>query len=108
MSKSRIPTWKITVCAREAMRVKSRPLSRSVPVDVAADDLEFLRVDTDRSFFAMLQGLPPQQRTVLVLRYFLDLDDVRIARSLGISRGTVRSHAALGLQRLRESEEGGR
>ncbi|MFD2348729.1 sigma factor-like helix-turn-helix DNA-binding protein [Nonomuraea ferruginea] len=38
---------------------------------------------------------------MLVLRYYEDLSDVEIAAVLGVSRGTVRSHASLGLAKLR-------
>lgn len=94
-----------TTLVRKVTDQHRRSVPTAAPVEEPAEDLGFLRVEADRRFFALLQGLPPQQRAVLVLRYFLDLDDVRIARSLGISRGTVRSHAALALQRLRTVEE---
>ncbi len=49
-----------------------------------------------------LAGLPPRQRAVLVLRYFDDLSEAEVAEALGCSIGTVKSHAARGLARLRE------
>lgn len=49
-----------------------------------------------------LGHLTPQQRAVLVLRHLLDQPDDEIARELGCSAPTVRSHASRGLQRLRE------
>jgi RNA polymerase sigma-70 factor (sigma-E family) len=48
-----------------------------------------------------LAGLPPGQRTVLVLRYFDDLSEAETAQMLGCSVGTVKSQAARGLARLR-------
>jgi RNA polymerase sigma-70 factor (sigma-E family) len=48
-----------------------------------------------------LAGLPPRQRAVLVLRYFDDLSEAETAHMLGCSLGTVKSHAARGLARLR-------
>jgi DNA-directed RNA polymerase specialized sigma24 family protein len=39
---------------------------------------------------------------VLILRYFEDLTETRTAEILGISVGTVKSHARDGLARLRE------
>lgn len=48
-----------------------------------------------------LAALPIKQRAVLVLRYYEDLPDARIAEVLGCSDGTVRSWAARGLARLR-------
>ena len=52
-----------------------------------------------------LAGLPPRQRAVLVLRYFDDLPEAEIAEMLGCSLGTVKSHAARALSRLREAAE---
>jgi RNA polymerase sigma factor (sigma-70 family) len=49
-----------------------------------------------------LAVLGPRQRAVLVLRYYLDLDDEQIARQLGISRVTVRTQASRALATLRE------
>lgn len=48
-----------------------------------------------------LQRLSSRQREVLVLRYYLDLDEARIAETLGISRGAVKSHASRGAAALR-------
>jgi RNA polymerase sigma factor (sigma-70 family) len=47
-----------------------------------------------------LRGLPGRQREALVLRYFLDLPDAEIARSMGIRPGTVRSAVHRGLAAL--------
>jgi RNA polymerase sigma-70 factor (sigma-E family) len=48
-----------------------------------------------------IRRLPPQQRAVLVLRYYEDLDDGTIARILGCAPVTVRSHAMRALNTLR-------
>ncbi|MEO3777748.1 SigE family RNA polymerase sigma factor [Micromonospora sp. B11E3] len=50
---------------------------------------------------AALQGLPPRMRAVLVLRYWEDLTEAQIARTLGCSAGTVKSLASRGIARLR-------
>ena len=54
-----------------------------------------------------LRALPAKQRAVLVLRYYEGLAESEIAEVLGISRGTVKSHASRGLTALRQrlSEE---
>jgi RNA polymerase sigma-70 factor (sigma-E family) len=49
----------------------------------------------------LLATLPRAQRAVLVLRFFEDLPDSRIAQVLGCSETTVRVHASRGLARLR-------
>jgi RNA polymerase sigma factor (sigma-70 family) len=48
-----------------------------------------------------LATLPRQQRAVLVLRYFEDLTEADVARLLGCSPGTVKTHAHRGLLALR-------
>jgi RNA polymerase sigma-70 factor (sigma-E family) len=54
-------------------------------------------VDTARA----LAALTPQQRAVLVLRYFDDLSEARTAEVLGCSVGTVKSRASRALAALR-------
>jgi RNA polymerase sigma-70 factor (sigma-E family) len=48
-----------------------------------------------------LHTLPARQREALVLRYYGDLSEAEIARSMGISRGAVKSHTARGMAALR-------
>ncbi|MFC5816784.1 SigE family RNA polymerase sigma factor [Nonomuraea harbinensis] len=57
--------------------------------------------DGEHGLWRALEGLPRKQRVVLVLRYYEQLTDAEIAQVLGISQGTVRSHASLGLGKLR-------
>ena len=49
-----------------------------------------------------LRRLSPRQRAVLVLRYFDDLTEADTAATLGISVGTVKTHARDALARLRD------
>ena len=48
-----------------------------------------------------VKQLPPQQRAVIVLRYFEDLTESEIAETLGCSRGNVKSTAHRALKSLR-------
>jgi len=52
-----------------------------------------------------MQSLSARQREVLALRYYLDLSEAEIARTLGISQGAVKSHASRGVAALRERME---
>ena len=49
-----------------------------------------------------LAMLPPRQRAVLVLRYFLDLPEAEVAAAMKCSLGTVKSTASRGLARLEQ------
>ena len=73
----------------------------SEPVDPAAE----AAIDGlgDRAeLLEAFSGLSPQQRTVLMLRYFNDLSEAQVAEILGCSTGTVKSSASRGLAKLRE------
>ena len=48
-----------------------------------------------------VQGLPPRQRAVVVLRYYEDLSEREIADVLGCRPGTVKSQASAALASLR-------
>ena len=75
--------------------------SDAVQVDPAVPS-EAEAVDRRDEIWAWLAVLKPQQRAVLVLRYYEDLPDAAIAAVLGCSESTVRSHAFRGLASLRE------
>jgi RNA polymerase sigma-70 factor (sigma-E family) len=60
--------------------------------------------DADRVLHA-LRSLPDRQREVLALRYYLDLSEAEIAATLGISAGSVKTHAHRGLATLAERLE---
>lgn len=53
------------------------------------------------AMWRLLARLPRQQRAVLVLRFYEDLDDAAIAGYLNCSQATVRAHASKALARLR-------
>jgi RNA polymerase sigma-70 factor (sigma-E family) len=69
------------------------------PVKPVSDFTHRLAVRDE--LWAMLAGLSRTQRAVVVLRFYEDLDDNRIAEVLGCSPITVRVHAMRALDRLR-------
>lgn len=75
------------------------------PADVAVLDRRAsdptAAVDGQDEMWQLLATLPPRMRTVLVLRYFEDLDDDEIARTLGIGVSSVRASASRALATLR-------
>ena len=83
-----------------------RRASREQPVEHTADragpgDLGAEAVERD-AMRRRVARLPHQQRAVLVLRYYEDLDDAAIAEILGCGVNTVRTHARRALHTLRE------
>ncbi len=57
-----------------------------------ADDLALLEA---------VHALPARQREILVLRYYADLSELQIAQALGISSGSVKTHAHRAINTLR-------
>jgi RNA polymerase sigma-70 factor (sigma-E family) len=59
-----------------------------------------LASEETRRIIDALRALPDRQREVLALRYYLDLSEAEIAATLGISAGSVKTHAHRGLAAL--------
>jgi RNA polymerase sigma-70 factor (sigma-E family) len=57
--------------------------------------------DERMALWPHVKQLPPQQRAVIVLRYFEGLSEMEIAETLGCSRGNVKSTAHRALKSLR-------
>jgi RNA polymerase sigma-70 factor (sigma-E family) len=91
--------------ARSALR--RRGVARRQPAPEAGQAPGADETALDRSqrdvVLAALQRLPRRQREVLVLRHYLDLPEGEIAALLGISRGSVKTHASRGAAALRAS-----
>ncbi|MET7399791.1 SigE family RNA polymerase sigma factor [Dactylosporangium sp. NPDC005572] len=65
-------------------------------------------VDDRNEVVRALARLPAAQRRVVVLRHLVDLTEAETAWELGVSIGTVKSHNARALARLRSLLEEGR
>lgn len=85
---------------------RRRPRRRERPTDVVGElDAAYVdehQVDVRGPLVAALQQLPAMQRSVVVLRHWVDLSVDATAAELGISAGTVKSHNARALARLGE------
>lgn len=68
--------------------------------DVASHEDAVLRHD---ELWGALMSLPPRQRAVIVLRYYEDLSERRVAEVLGCRVGTVKSQASAALSSLRRA-----
>ena len=58
----------------------------------------------DGALLQAIAALPAGQRTVVVLRFYLDWDVARIAAALDIAPGTVKSRLSRALDRLRDEQ----
>ncbi|MEP7022911.1 MAG: SigE family RNA polymerase sigma factor [Actinomycetota bacterium] len=86
---------------RRRGRWRSRmPLVQASWQETAADATA--AVDLRDELVRALSQLPPQQRTVVVLRYWEQRTEAETAAILGCSEGAVKSAASRGLQRLRD------
>jgi RNA polymerase sigma-70 factor (sigma-E family) len=92
--------------SRSALRhrgVVERYAARQRPALSLADPADAPTLVRDRRSAVLdaLRALPTRQREVLVLRHYLDLSEIEIAETLGISRGSVKAHASRGSAALR-------
>src|SRR5581483_8296609 len=80
-----------------ARRTRRRQeLIAPMPADRAAESAGAGDIDGQDELMSALAALPPRQRAVLVLRYFLD-PEAEVAAALKCSLGTVKSSASRGL-----------
>ncbi|MFG1842724.1 SigE family RNA polymerase sigma factor [Micromonospora sp. NPDC049175] len=86
-------------------RRSSREVSVAAVTDRAGSADEAAVVAERDALWRLVRELPTRQRTVIVLRYYEDLDDVLIAEILACSAGTVRTHAKRALATLRKRQE---
>lgn len=55
----------------------------------------------DHELLAAVKRLPPRQRAVIALRYYVDITEAQTAEALGCSVGTVKSQANRAMKALR-------
>ena len=87
-----------SVVARHAEREAARP-----DLDTPGSDEQVLADERRRRVLDAMAGLPRRQREVLALRHYAGMSEAEIADALGISRGSVKSHASRGAVALREA-----
>lgn len=96
-----------TAVVRQFLSWRRRAARREVSVPALAEPAgdqpdPVVRRAVRDEMWQLLGRLPRRQRAVLVLRYYEDLPDARIAEIVGCRPATVRSHAHRGLTSLRE------
>jgi RNA polymerase sigma-70 factor (sigma-E family) len=86
-----IDTW------RRARTLREVPMA--VPTERPSYDAEL--VEQRDELVQRLDRLSDRERTIVVMRHYLDLSEAEVARTLGCSIGTVKSTCSRALQRLR-------
>jgi RNA polymerase sigma-70 factor (ECF subfamily) len=90
----------INVCYERLRRRRRAPMVR-LPDEIAGGKDQIPAAIARDSVGRALLGLTPEQRIVVVLRYWRDLSTEEIAERLGIPAGTVRSRLHYALEVLR-------
>ncbi|MGH3763458.1 RNA polymerase sigma factor [Actinophytocola sp.] len=102
-----LPYLRRTVVNLSRSRLRHLRVVRRAPVErrpdaESAESAALAGQDHDR-LREVLATLPQRQRQVLVLRYWLDLDQREIAGTLGIAVGTVKATTSHALANLRKA-----
>lgn len=87
-----------SVLRRRAVEDKYAPAS---PLDSGTEESVVTLIERC-AVVAALRELPARQREAVLLRFYGDLSEADIAKAMGISRGTVKSHTKRGVSALRE------
>ena len=82
-------------------------LSKPMPNVASAEEGAYEQLERADLIKAM-RGLQRRQREVLVLRYFADMTEAEVARTLGISAGSVKAYGSRGIAALRAALESAR
>jgi RNA polymerase sigma-70 factor (sigma-E family) len=95
-----------TVVNLSRSRLRRRLVARRHPGlverDAPAADERVGLSDDQLAVIAALHRLPRRQREVLVLRYWGEMSEGEIASTLGISNGSVKTHAHRGMAALEQ------
>ena len=115
--RGRLAPWLLAIARHEVLarlrrRTREQRLALSEDIDrliaAAADptidvEEEVGRRERGELVLRALQGLPAEQRRVLVLAYFGELSQATMAETLGWPLGTVKKRVRLGLRKLRQA-----
>ncbi|GAA0913026.1 SigE family RNA polymerase sigma factor [Nonomuraea longicatena] len=99
-----LPYLRATVCNLTRNRLRHLRVVRlrrpDPPEPVRSGEQSVILAEEHRELLAALDRLPRRQREALVLRYWLDLSEREIAEAMGVSPGSVKTHASRGLSAL--------
>jgi RNA polymerase sigma factor (sigma-70 family) len=87
---SRLRAWVRRIATREAVR-HARRASRERPTTATPVDARSVALDRVSDVRSVLEGLPPEQRAILVLRDLEGFSEEEAARQLDVALGTAKS-----------------
>ncbi|GAA3466905.1 sigma-70 family RNA polymerase sigma factor [Nonomuraea roseola] len=94
-----------TVCNLTRNRLRHLRIMRlrrpEPPEHARSSEHAVLVAEEHRELLTALDALPRRQREALILRYWLDLSEREIAEAMGVTPGSVKTHASRGLAALR-------
>ncbi|WP_067138238.1 SigE family RNA polymerase sigma factor [Microtetraspora malaysiensis] len=100
---------RVTVCNLTRKRLRHLRVARlyrtGPPSPMPSSEHVALVAEEHRELLSALDRLPRRQREVLVLRYWLDLSEREIAEAMGVSPGSVKTHASRGIAALSKALE---
>lgn len=103
---SNLRAWVLTIAHRKALDVHRARAQRAQPVPDVAAELSDVSIDAigprDDGLWGAVHGLPPRQRSAVLLRYVGDLPHRDIAKAIGCSEDAARRSLHEGLTKLRE------
>jgi RNA polymerase sigma-70 factor, ECF subfamily len=85
-----------------AFRVAAGELKERRRRQDAAPEAAYEMPEETATMMTLLKRLPAKQRAAVVLHYYADLPNDRIAAALGITTATVRVHLSQGRRRLKQ------
>ena len=104
-----VPYLRASVVNGARSRLRHRSVARrhlqAVPADEPSAEQQVLAGLDRLAVVEALRTLPARQREALVLRYWAGLSEAEIAETMGVARGSVKSHASRGLAALRTTLE---
>lgn len=107
----RIVVNRVRTLRRREDRVRTYPDARDLlqerPAPGPGPEVEVVHREVEQALLSYLDRLPEPQREVVILRYYLDLDERTIAKVLGTAVGTVKWRLHQARKRLRQQLEAG-
>ena len=96
--------WLYTIAHHKVIDLVRTRERRAVPVDVVPERPAELPAlgDTDGTVWALIDALPPKQRTAVLLRHVADRPYAEIASVLACTEAAARQNVKAGLARVRQ------